>query len=215
MGRIAILGGTFDPVHWGHLLLAETALSQIALERVIWVPDRCPPHKRAAGFEHRWEMVQQAIADNPAFASHMLAKRDPTYAVQTLIDLQALYQNTDWYWIVGLDAFQTLPRWHRQQELAAACDWLVVPRSVSPTSKENEPAAMTTAEIESSCQQVAQQLATETSVIRWQLLQMPTVGVSSSLIRQHCRDRRSIRYLVPETTRSYIATYDLYLHQPE
>ena len=187
-------------------------MSQVALERVMWVPDRCPPHKRAAGFEHRWEMVQRAIADHPAFKSHLLAKREPNYAIQTLIDLQALYPNTHWYWIVGLDAFQTLPRWHRRQELAAACDWIVVPR-LSSAFKGNELTPMMTAQTEFNCQQVVQQLATETSVkLRWQLLQMPTVGVSSSLIRQYCRDRRSIRYLVPETIRSYIATYALYSH---
>ena len=203
MRKVAILGGTFDPVHWGHLLIAETALSQVALEQVIWVPARCPPHKQAAIFEHRLEMVQKAIADHPAFAISTGSphRSDPSYAIQTLIDLQAVYPNTYWYWIVGLDAFQTLPRWYRRQEIAAQCEWLVAPRLVS-TPKGEDP--------NGTCEQVAQKLADEGTLIRWQMLHMPMLGVSSSLIRQYCRDRYSLRYLVPEAVRSYIATHNLY-----
>lgn len=220
MRKVAILGGTFDPVHWGHLLIAETGLSQATLDQVIWVPDRCPPHKRAAVFEHRLEMVRLAIADHPAFAisSGAINHSGPSYAIQTLIELQALYMNTQWYWIVGLDAFQTLPRWHQRQELAAQCNWLVVPRLVLGAPPREEPGAMT-ARLESICNEVAQQLADQFISIRWQLLQMPWIGVSSSLIRQYCRNgyvnaegvRSSIRYLVPEAVRIYIATHNLYL----
>ncbi len=209
MRKVAILGGTFDPVHWGHLLMAQTALSQVALEQVIWIPTRCPPHKVAAKFEHRMEMVHRAIADHPAFAISPLAgaNRGTSYAIQTLIDLKALYPNTYWYWILGLDTFQTLPRWHRRQEIAPACDWLVVPRLVSDV---DAPLCGISATSESICFQVAQNLAGQGISIYWQLLQMPIVGVSSTLIRQYCRDRTSIRYLVPEGVRQYIANHNLY-----
>jgi len=205
MRKVGILGGTFDPVHWGHLLIAETALTQMALEQVIWVPTRCPPHKQAAIIEHRLEMVQRAIADHPAFAISIEAanRSQPSYAIETLINLQAVYPNTHWYWIVGLDAFQTLPRWYRRQELAHSCDWLVAPRLVSAA-----PAGI--AAQAQLCEKVAQNLAAECINIRWQILQMPRVGVSSSLIRQYCRDGNSIRYLVPEAVRQYIATHNLY-----
>ncbi|MBV9387624.1 MAG: nicotinate (nicotinamide) nucleotide adenylyltransferase, partial [Chroococcidiopsidaceae cyanobacterium CP_BM_ER_R8_30] len=130
MRKIAILGGTFDPVHWGHLLMAQMALNQTDIEQVIWVPTGCPPHKLATKFEYRSEMVQEAISDHPAFIISPLAKNDsgPTYAIKTLIDLQAFYPNTYWYWIVGLDTFQTLPHWYRRWEMALMCDWLVGPR---------------------------------------------------------------------------------------
>lgn len=210
MRRVAILGGTFDPVHWGHLLIAETALSQVALEQVIWVPARCPPHKLAAKFEHRLEMVQRAIADHPAFViSPLAANRGTSYAFQTLRDLKALYPNTHLYWIIGLDAFQTLPRWYRRQELSLWCDWLVVPRLISAAPGIDEP-AHSSATSDSICKQVAQQLTVQGITIHWQLLQMPEVGVSSSLIRQYCRDRCSIRYLVPEAVRQYIINHNLY-----
>lgn len=218
MRKVAILGGTFDPVHWGHLLIAETALSQATLDQVIWVPDRCPPHKRAAVFEHRLEMVRLAIADHPDFAISSGASNHSgsSYAIHSLIELQAIYTNTQWYWIVGLDAFQTLPRWYRRHELAALCEWLVVPRLL-PAPQGEDPGGMSAA-LEFICKQVAQQLAEQFIDIRWQLLQMPWVGVSSSLIRQYCRDGYaeakgvsiSIRYLVPEAVRIYIATHKLY-----
>jgi len=210
MRKVAILGGTFDPIHWGHLLIAETALSQVALEQVIWVPARCPPHKLAAKFEHRLAMVQRAIRDNPAFTiSPSSVNLGISYAFRTLTDLKVLYPNTQWYWIVGLDAFQTLPRWYRRQELALWCDWLVVPRLIS-TGSDIDAAYGTRTKLESICKQVAQQLNIQEITIHWQLLQMPLVEISSSLIRQYCRDRCSIRYLVAEDVRQYITSHNLY-----
>lgn len=205
MRKVAIFGGTFDPVHWEHLLVAQAALNQVALEQIIWVPTRCPPHKQATVFEHRLEMLQRAIIDHSAFAISLSA---PSYAVQTLVDLQAIYPNTHWYWIVGLDAFQTLPRWYRRQELADSCEWLVAPRLV-PSALKNEQVTITV-QSQLICEQVAQHLAKEKITINWQILQMPWVGVSSSLIRQYCREQYSIRYLVPEAVRLYIATHNLY-----
>ena len=87
MGKIGIFGGTFDPVHWGHLLIAESALSQMALDWVIWVPNPRPHNKQAVLFEHRWEMVQVAIANRPGFTifPKLAESSTSTYAIQTLI----------------------------------------------------------------------------------------------------------------------------------
>lgn len=203
MRQIAIFGGTFDPIHWGHLIVAETALHQVPLEEIIWVPSHHPPHKKAASFQHRVAMLQMAIADNPAFAVSLVEelRSGTSYAIDTLIDLSAIYPNTHWYWIVGLDTFQTLPRWYRGQELAPQCDWLIAPRFLSSEC---------IAQSEIICKQVEQQLANQFYSIQWQLLHIPLVGISSSLIRNSCRDRKSIRYLVPESVRSYIAHHSLY-----
>ncbi|MBV8884665.1 MAG: nicotinate (nicotinamide) nucleotide adenylyltransferase, partial [Chroococcidiopsidaceae cyanobacterium CP_BM_RX_35] len=184
--------------------------------QVIWVPSLYPPHKLTTKFAYRSEMVQEAIADHPAFIISPLAKNDsgPTYAIQTLLDLQAFYPNTYWYWIVGLDTFQTLPHWYRRQEIALACDWLVVPRgggaqSPSGGSLRSE-LCKRGGDCEVLCQEVVRQLGEQGIGIRWQLLQMPLVDISSSLIRQYCRARISIRYLVPEVVRTYIAAHNLY-----
>ncbi len=211
MRKIGIVGGTFDPVHWGHLLVAECALNQVDLEQVIWVPTPCPHYKQAVKFEHRLEMVQKAIADHPRFAISPIAANHSasSYAIQTLIELRIIYPNTQWYWILGLDAFQTLPQWYRRQELAPECEWLVAPRVVSPALEGYEIAGMI-AQSQFICEQVAHRLTVQGMSIRWQLLHMPLVGISSSLIRQYCRERCSIRYLVPEAVRTYIATHNLY-----
>ncbi|AUS99762.1 nicotinate (nicotinamide) nucleotide adenylyltransferase [Nostoc sp. CENA543] len=203
MQQLAIFGGTFDPIHWGHLLIAETALHQTAIEKVIWTPSFHPPHKTAALFEHRLAMLQIATKDNSAFTvSQIEAKsRGNSYAIDTLINLSACYPNTRWYWIVGLDTFQTLPRWYRGQEIAQMCNWLIAPRFLSG---ENIPQS------ELICKQVKQQLQKQSVTIHWQLLHTPLVGISSSLIRQFCREGKSIRYLVPEEVRSYMTFHGLY-----
>lgn len=215
MRRVAILGGTFDPVHWGHLVLAETALSHLDLERVIWVPVQQPPHKRCSDYEHRRLMVEIAIAQNSTFVleDRKINQSEPDYAISTLIDLQTTYPKRQWFWIIGLDAFGTLPRWYGRERLIPACDWLVAPRPLPnriATSTSTDFQWETQTQSRGLCQQVAKQLASQNILIRWQLLAMPPVGISSSLIRQYCRQGRSIRYLVPEDVRAYIAAHNLY-----
>ncbi len=212
------MGGTFDPVHWGHLLIAQTALSQVSLDRVIWVPARHPPHKRGLAYEHRRLMVESAIIDNPAFVLYALEtdRTSPDYAICTLLNLQDAYPNSQWYWIIGLDAFLTLPRWYRRETLIPACDWLVAPRSVPIAATDafftesNSPDQGMGIQDIWLCQQVVGQLASQDISIRWQVLEMPPVGISSSLIRQYCRQHRSIRDLVPENIATYITTHNLY-----
>jgi nicotinate-nucleotide adenylyltransferase len=218
MKPLAILGGTFDPVHLGHLLIAQTALSQLELDNVIWIPARRPPHKGALAYEHRCSMVEKAIADNPAFVLNAVQTEDtdPDYAIETLTHLQQAYPNRQWYWIIGIDAFQTLPRWYHCEKLALACDWLVAPRPVSVAAttavflKGNSENKEIDTQISQLCQQVSEQFASQNIPLRWQLLQMPLVDISSSLIRQYCRQGHSIRYLVPENVRAYIMTHTLY-----
>lgn len=218
MGQVAILGGTFDPVHWGHLVLAETALSHLSLELVIWVPAYCPPHKRGQSYEHRRCMVELAIAGHSAFvlAPRKSGYAEPDYAINTLAELQEAYPNRHWSWIIGLDAFKTLPRWYCREQLVPACDWLVAPRPLPlmTTGAISLTGANAQQQIEAQahglCQDVAQQLAAQTIPIRWQLLPMPSLAISSSLIRQYCRQGRSIRYLVPEAVRDYMTTHNLY-----
>lgn len=218
MGRVAILGGTFDPVHWGHLVLAETALSQLELEKVIWVPVHQPPHKHCCDYEHRRLMVEIAIAENSAFVLEQTKTRqsEPDYAINTLIDLQSAYPNQQWFWLIGLDAFRTLPRWYDREKLIPACEWIVAPRTLphqvaaAVISTSSAVPWETNAQSTQLCKQVAKQLNSQNILIRWQLLPMPPLGISSSLIRQYCHQRRSIRYLVPEGVRAYIAAHSLY-----
>ena len=133
----AILGGTFDPIHWGHLGIAYAALAQAGLTQIIWVNDRHkrdPRQQSRVEFEHRQEMVRLAIAPEPAFCLGPPPPEDPKagYAIFTGQTLQQRYPDSQWYWIIGADAFSTLPKWYRAAELVEAFSWLVAPRSPSP-----------------------------------------------------------------------------------
>lgn len=212
MQKLAIFGGTFNPIHWGHLVIAETALSQFALDRVLWVPTYHPPHKAAEiplSYEHRVEMVRLAITDHPNFTVSPIEQKQTgkSFAITTLQALQSLYDAPDiqWYWIVGLDAFQTFPRWYAHQELARSCHWLVAPRQKQWGTNQ-----FGTTELEMISAEVTHTLAAQSIHIHWQMLQMPMLGISSSLIRTHCQQQRSIRYLVPEPVRAYIKSHNLY-----
>jgi nicotinate-nucleotide adenylyltransferase len=206
MGQLAIFGGTFDPIHWGHLVVAQTALSQLNLELVIWVPAGHPPHKTGLASVQRRLMVEFAIANHPAFILSPV-ESSPTetdYAIKSFTALQDLYPQNHWSWIIGIDAFLTLPRWHGREILIPACNWLVAPRPYFSDTTET---------LQISCQKVVAQLAAQEIKIHWQLLQMPAIGISSSLIRQYCQSGRSIRYLVPEVIEDYITSQNLYAHQ--
>lgn len=213
--RRGIFGGTFNPPHWGHLQVAEAALKQVALFKVLWVPTYNPPYRNPetlASFQHRLAMVDRAIAPIPAFEASTveqdLAHRQtsPSFAIDTLAHLQQQYPQSDWYWILGLDSFCTLPRWRNYQQLIPQCTWLVAPRREDFTiHKEDGVDRFQRAGA------IAHQLQGQGLTLRWQWLSMPSLDISSSQIRRYCGDRHSIAGLVPTTVEDYIHRYKLYL----
>ncbi|MEG4960700.1 MULTISPECIES: nicotinate (nicotinamide) nucleotide adenylyltransferase [unclassified Microcoleus] len=235
MGKIAILGGTFDPVHWGHVLVAETAASQFGLDRVIWVPDRSPPHKwrpDLASFERRREMLALAIGDRPDFllSPPEANPSESSFAIDTLLYLQKLYPGDRWYWIIGSDALLTLPKWYRCGEIGGLCDWLVAPRPSQRDGETGESGKIGGVPEWEDCprkpldsggdrmlvqtnavgRRVAEQMALLDVEIRWEVLSMPAIEISSSQIRRCCAESRDLRYLVPEVVRAYIVAHQLY-----
>lgn len=197
--------------------MAETAYSQMQLDRVLWVPSQRPPHKlgdNLSGFSRRLEWVRQAIADRQEFIPCEVEtdRQTTSYAIDTLRDLQETYPNSHWFWIVGLDTFQSLPQWYKCREVAPVCEWLVAPRSPNLATSLTETGHPTSesalgSETREACREVARILHDRAISIRWHVLAMPTINISSSLIRRHCRDRRSIRYLVPESIRPDLETH--------
>jgi nicotinate-nucleotide adenylyltransferase len=207
-----IFGGTFNPPHFGHLQVAQTALTQASLNQVLWVPTYRPPHRQATAlvsFEQRLTMVQRAIAPFPLFQTsdveqHLAhSETEPSFAIHTLTDLQHQYPNSHWYWILGLDSFCTLIRWQHRRELVPQCTWLIAPRIASTRAKQS-------LEASTQIEAIAHLFKSEGISLRWHLLSMPSVEISSSLIRQYCGDRRSIHGLVPIAVESYIRQYKLY-----
>lgn len=193
MGRLTgLLGGTFDPPHLGHLLLAEHALEQLGLEAVRWVvTPRSPlkPEGDPAPEDERSRMVQAAIADQPRFRLSRadLDRQPPHYSVDLLRALRADESDVDFVFLMGSDSLADLPRWREPGAFLDLCAALGV--FERPGAPANLP-------------QLETALPGITSKVRW--LSAPPVAISGRDIRQRVRDGRSIRYLVPEPVRRLI-----------
>jgi nicotinate-nucleotide adenylyltransferase len=198
MQSIGVLGGTFDPPHIAHLILASEALAQLELERVLWVLTPDPPHKPdrvITPVRYRREMVDAAIKDNPAFefSSVDLERDPPHYAVDTLDLLQQQYPSKALVYLMGQDSLRDLPRWHRPQEFLERCAYLGVMR---------RPDVMI--DLDS--------LKAELPGIEHKVhfLDVPWVEISSSDIRQRAASGNSFRYYLPESVYRLILEHQLY-----
>src|SRR5438876_4186908 len=132
--RIGVFGGTFDPVHLGHLILAEQCREQGRLDQVWFVPAASPPHKQGqtlTAFAQRVEMLALAVAGQPAFRIDELEKDrpGPSYTVDTLEQIKAQRADTDLHLIIGADTLHDLPHWYEPARVAVLAELLVVPRS--------------------------------------------------------------------------------------
>jgi nicotinate-nucleotide adenylyltransferase len=191
--RLGIFGGTFDPIHVGHLIVSEMARSMLALDRVVFVPARIPPHKGAAPAdpEHRLRMTDLACRDNDAFeVSDLELRRDgPSYTVETLRDLRARSpEDTELYLLMGADSARDLESWKDHRVLLEESTVVVLARAGVRRSDLPERVA---------------RLAT--------LLATPVIEISSSDIRRRVRDGGSIRYLVPDPVEKYVRSERLYV----
>jgi nicotinate-nucleotide adenylyltransferase len=196
--RIGVLGGTFDPVHLGHLILAEEARDQLGLSVVYFVPAGDPPHKQGrhlAPVEDRLRMIELAIAGNDAFrASRADADRPgPHYTLDMVHILQAqLPPGGELYFLMGYDSLAELPTWHRARELVAACHLVALTRHDVP---------LDWVYLESQLPGVRERVT---------LLDMPELEIASHQIQERVRTGRTIRYLVPDGVCSYIRDYAPY-----
>jgi nicotinate-nucleotide adenylyltransferase len=184
-GALGLFGGTFDPIHWGHLLLAESARDALGLSHLQFVPARLPPHKQdrqVTSTEHRLAMLELAIAGNDAFGlcRWELAQPGPSYTVDTLRHMRS----EGWgpiYLLIGGDSLAQLPSWREPETIRQLATLVVVDRpGWNP----------------------------ETTGV--QVLALPQIDISSTAIRERLRTGRSIRYWVPEAVRTYIAEQGLY-----
>jgi nicotinate-nucleotide adenylyltransferase len=201
-GSLGILGGTFDPIHIGHLAIAEEVREVLGLERVLFVPSRLPVHKPARAVspaEDRVAMVALAIAGNPAFAlsREEVDRAGPSFAVDTLETFadaaRAAGREPDLTFILSAEAYAALPTWHRPERILELCRMAVVPRPGAPPA---DPAA------------VAQLVPGADR--RTVLLDGPLLDISASAIRARVAAGRSIRYLVPDAVIAYISDHGLY-----
>jgi len=198
MMRVGILGGTFDPVHIGHLICAESAREQFDLAAVIFMPAGQSPFKLnrdvAAG-EHRWAMVNLAIAGNPCFSASRLEldRSGPSYTVDTLRALKAK-TDAELFFITGADTIIDLDKWRSAREVLSLATFVAFPRPGTGVRRLRAAVAKLNSDLGGS---VA-------------IASGPRVDISSTEIRRRARAGASLRYLVPDAVAEYIVRHGLY-----
>ncbi|MFO0879904.1 MAG: nicotinate-nucleotide adenylyltransferase [Gemmataceae bacterium] len=199
--QIGIFGGTFDPVHQGHLILAEQAREQGGLDEVWFLPAPRPPQKRGqiiSRFDIRVEMLALALAGHAAFRIDEREKdrHGPSYTVDTLAQLRDEYPQHRFHLIIGGDSLADLPTWHDPQGVVARAGLLVMPRPGVPVLDART---------------LGERLglpADRSPEVR--IVQAPLIEISSRDLRQRVREQRSIRYLVPRSVEVFIRDRGLY-----
>ena len=195
--RIALFGGTFDPVHYGHLRLAEEAREAANLERVLFVPANASPFRLQEPLsapQHRLQMLHLATVDNPAFeVSELEIQRGGvSYTIDTVVAIRNQYPEATLFLIMGADALQGFMQWRSPDAIVQECSLLV---GVRPTHE---------------LQAILERLP-ETIRQRAQPVAMPLLDISAHTIRRRVRAGRSIRYLTPPDVIKYIQQHRLYL----
>ena len=198
--RVGVFGGTFDPVHYGHLLLAECCREQARLDQVWFLPAAVPPHKQQrqlAPAAQRIEMLELGISGHSAFSvsSHEADRGGVNYTVDTLSRFKAEDAQRELFFLMGADSLADLPNWKDPGRLCEIAMPLVVAR---PDQKLDWETLATLVPRE------------RLAEIRRQQVQMPLVDLSSSEIRRRVQERLSIRYRTPRAVEKYIETHGLY-----
>lgn len=199
--RIGVFGGTFDPVHLGHLILAENCREQGRLEQIWFVPAAAPPHKLdrpISPFERRVEMLRLAVAGNPSFQINEVEKDrpGPSYTVDTLSELRGQHPEHEFFLLIGSDTLADLHSWREPARIVTLAGLLVWPRPGYPplTVEQLRAAVHLPANV----------------VLRLHLVEGPKIDISSSDLRRRAGGGRTLRYLVPRAVEVYIGTHHLY-----
>lgn len=182
--KIGIYGGTFDPIHYAHLILAREAMEQLHLDQIVFVPAGCSPHKLETGTtaaKQRVEMLRAAIADEPRFSIDELELRrpPPSYSIETIEEFKRRDPSADFSYLLGSDNLPRLESWHRIAELRQLVRFVVLERG--PTSTNSE----------------------FVTVRR-------LIDISATEIRNRVATQRSIRYFVPPSVEAIIRRHRLY-----
>ncbi len=198
MQRIGIMGGTFDPIHYGHLVTAEQARFTFGLDRVVFVPTGRPPHKQekdVSEAEHRLTMTRLATQSNVHFgvSSIEVDRPGPTYAIDTVREFKQLYPpGTDLLFITGADAVLQMTGWKDYDVLMQLCEFVAATRPGYVLEHER----------------IAQMFGPNASKINF--FEVPALAISSTDIRARVRSGRPVRYLLPDVVIDYIFASKLY-----
>lgn len=198
MQNIGIMGGTFNPVHVGHLIAAQEVLKEMNMDRVLFIPTGNPPHKSKSEVispEDRYEMVRLAVRNNEGFeASDIEIKRKgDTYSYHTLMELHNKYHDVKLYFIIGFDTLKELDTWYRIQEVCNMTDFIVVNRGNTTREFEEE---ILIREKRYNC--------------KFSIVRIPDIQISSTDIRERLKNNKGIKYLVTNEVEEYIIQKGLY-----
>lgn len=200
MKKIGIMGGTFDPIHNGHLIIAQEVAYKLALDKVLFIPAADPPHKQQRKIEpveHRLEMVKLAIAGNSKFEVSLVEveREGLSYTVDTLEDLHRLYagQDVDFYFIIGADAAADLLNWYQPERVVELTNFAAVGRLGYVLSIDK----------------LVQGLPALKD--RMQLVTAPLIEIAAHEIRERVCTNAPIKYLVPPSVEEYIRQHQLYI----
>lgn len=195
--RIGIIGGTFDPIHIGHLIIAEESCYRLGLDKIVFIPAGAPPHKPnepISGAEHRYNMTVLATRDNPKFEVSRieLERSGPSYTVDTIEELRQEYgEESDLYFIMGADSVLDILLWHEPGRLLSMCKVVAAARPGYDTAK-------------------AEKTLPREYLERIIFLDTPEVSISSTELRGRVTSGAPIRYLVTREVEDYIRENRLY-----
>lgn len=203
--KIGIMGGTFDPIHIGHLLLGEFAYEEFGLDEIWFLPNGNPPHKETdysrKSVEHRIEMIRRAIREVPYFRINLYETERTchSYTYETMSAFNNMFPDCSFYFILGADSLFSIESWKFFREIFPTCTILAAMR-------DDKDAGDMYRQI---------QYLKETYGAEIELLQAPLVEISSTTIRERVETGRSIRYMVPDAVEDYIRTNHLYRYENE
>ncbi|MBR4085256.1 MAG: nicotinate-nucleotide adenylyltransferase [Lachnospiraceae bacterium] len=197
--RIGILGGTFNPVHIGHLFMAEHARTEMNLDMIMFIPTGVPYMKNNREIlpSHiRMEMLEMSITSNPFFVtSDMEIKREGnTYTYETLEELKRLYPEAELFFLVGADCLFTIHKWYQPQRIFNKCTLLAANRNDFPQNELN----------------LQKQHLEKQFHAKVELLNIPQMDISSTKVRENIKEGKSIRYLVTDSVHDYILQNNYY-----
>lgn len=204
--RMGILGGTFDPVHYGHLLMAEICREQLNLDQVKFIPAGQPPHKpgrRISDGHARADMLQLAVSGYPEFVidRRELKRTGPSFTVDTLTELRAETElktdqsDTQLFFLIGADSLRDLPTWREPDSISQLATIVVCNRPGLPLPT-----------FEQSVSWVGEQIAS-----RLMFVQMPGTDLSATNMRQRIQDGKSLRFMTPRAVEAFIKQHRLYV----
>lgn len=191
--KIGIMGGTFDPIHNAHLIIAQMAKEQYFLDRMIFMPGGNPPHKKGVTDKHiRFEMTDIAIETDFEISDFEVKREEYSYTLSTLKHLHEQYPSDEIFFIIGEDSLNDIYKWHKPQEILKLCTMLVFPRNSEKT-------------LANKIHEVQKDMGGSIYAI-----EAPVFGISSTDIRNRIKEGKSVKHMLPDRVLEYINEKGLY-----